>query len=860
MKFDEHPRKQSTIINRPNPKLTTIKTTAKPEIIETDIDLDNAPMIQGSFEVTKTDADIAEKKIRTSTLRPFTITNSAVRMKTKKTTIEKVKPLPKVPENLTANILKLDNVTKPSEPTTTSRPYTPISSSTTTTEITTHEMQTKVQSTTSVPTTMTTTTTTTMKTISTPSVEEIVKQNPILPSIPQPTKRIDLTFDEAIIEEPDSILTTKSPVKNFPSPPLIDDQPWMPIQPSLGAVNFTAHDINVKFFDAITPSHNGPIYSDGVQILPRNKIRPPIQALTKTKPKAPSSVYQSFSNPGLMYGTHEIENLGNGLVKPYPIPVDLIGEQKPTGQNDLVLNKGEVLINDFRFKGSPSVPSSTAASSEITPPNSVELKEFEQSSPNISMTTNTEKISSIISTTTTAPFTDSSAFASTKESNEATNFGEFLLDMLKQTAFSNDSSSLSASTQMNSDSYESVEKRTEDIDLDAQETSSKIETNANVELLNSRTEDIDLPNDSDDHTEALEEIATAISSMGTLSFKNIKDYIMATTKSMVKETITEQPTTEARSERPNSSTLPSVSTLKTTLKPTTLTTTMTSTTLTPITNAMEDVSIEHSTASYIEVETVQYNPSASWEQPSLYPLESKWQYVNGSQFLPNTKTQTQKIFNETLQAWIVESPSEIQQHRIQPMKLQNHFERINEPIRNLSSIFDTLASRIDFNKKGTTRLPPSMSHFLPAHFPEAHQPPLVQTTQTTISTTPGPSTTISTPAEEELPVLLAHSTEESSYPSSAETMVGQAEVEMVDPTQYEQMLLIDRVSAALHPSSTPPSLITLMPVKSNSGLRSSGPASSSRGFPLISSPNKNNKKQIENTSFVVRTNLNVNSQ
>lgn len=254
--------------------------------------------------------------------------------------------------------------------------------------------------------------------------------------------------------------------------------------------------------------------------------------------------------------------------------------------------------------------------------------------------------------------------------------------------------------------------------------------------------------------------------------------------------------------------------------------------------------MEHSTTSYVEVETVQYNPSASWEQPSLFPFESKWEYVNGSQVYPS-RTATRKVFNETLQAWIVESPSE-PGHRAQPIKPPHHFDRINEPIKNISAIFDTLASRIDFDQRESTRLPPSMSHFLPAHFPEMRQPLTVQT-----------ASTVSTPAEEELPVLLARSTEESQYASSAETIVGQAEVEVVDPTQYEHMLLIDRVSAARRPSSTAPPLITLMPVKSNSGLRSAAPASSSRGFAAIPSPNK---KQIENPSFVIRTNINVNSQ
>lgn len=637
-------------------------------------------------------------------------------------------------------------------------------------------------------------------------------------------------MDDTFTDNFDSTAAAKMPMKNFPTEPLIDDQPWMPIQPSLGPVNFSSHESSVKYFDSLSPPRKSQLNADfiGMQISPRNKIRPPIHPLTKQRPKLPPTLYQSFSNPGLMYGTHEVENLGNGLVKPYPIPVDLIGEQNiRTTQNDLVLNKGEVLINDFTFKGSPAAAGTTETVPRITAPTvseeTVESDESTVSDASTSTESSTERITS------TSPSIPTSM---ADDSSDASKFSELLMNILNESASSNATDTSEA------------ELRTEDIDLDAQETVSESKVETNEEPLSSRTEDIDLP---DDHTEALEEIATAISSMGTLSFKNIKDYIMATTKSLVRETMTEQTTVEARSEHSNSSmsaTMPS---------PRTKTTTATTTTGTakPITEPNDDV--EHSTNPYVEVETVQYNPSAHWNQPSLFPSDSQWEYVNGSLVHPD-KASTQRVFNETLQAWIVESPPESRRH-ISTVPSPIHFERINEPLKNISAIFDTLASRLNLEPNGSTRLPPSMSQFIPAHVPEMRQPPKVQTVPTA-------STTKSTPAEEELPVLLSHSREESFYPSSAETVLGQAEVEVVDPTQYEQMLLIDRVSAALRPSSTPsPSLVTLMPVKSNSGLRSSGADTpeliSSRGFPP---PSKLNKKRIEETSFVVRTNINVSSQ
>lgn len=119
LSFDEKYLKSTPIVSNKgfSRSNASANSKTKPPIVEPEIDMDKVPIVQGSFEVTKTDADITHKKTnnfpKTSTLRPFTITNGSVRMKPKKTTIEKVKPLPKIPENLTANILKLENVTIP---------------------------------------------------------------------------------------------------------------------------------------------------------------------------------------------------------------------------------------------------------------------------------------------------------------------------------------------------------------------------------------------------------------------------------------------------------------------------------------------------------------------------------------------------------------------------------------------------------------------------------------------------------------------------------------------------------------------------------------------------------------------------
>lgn len=873
MQFDDKARKPSTqIINRPNPKLTTVKPKSKPDIVEPELDLENVPMIQGSFEVTKTDADLTQKKVKTSTLRPFTITNGGVRMKTKKTTIEKVKPLPKVPENLTANILKLENVTKPYhiERVTTSRPSTTQPPSTTTVETSTAlETQSKSSTKTFTPTMESSSS---MATVNKKIIDKVYSPTPS-PSAPPPSPstsmpqidRIDLNVDSE-----ESRPMQMNPMKVFPSAPVIDDQPWMPIQPSIEQLNYTANDAKKKFPEPVSLNNQEVL---GFQLLPRNKIRQPIAAAAPPphikRTKLPT-LYQSYANPALsMYRTHEVERLGNnGMVQPYPIPVDLISEQTNHKKHieDLVLNKGEIFTTDFRFKGSdPLAISTTAASSSNQTESTTTTESVDETVVESAEESSEDAAAEVVSIeSTNVSSNETEKVVDETHSNDSPQVGDILLDLLKETAIPN----------------ESIADGSQSVVPESEEAESS--TNDEAPML-SRMDEIELP---DDHTEALEALATAISTMETLSFKNIKDYIMATTKSLSRETATEPSSTEAREhsttprkEIPQSieeamqfdriskpSTIESTSPVP---SPTTPSSTVsTSTTPLPVFDSEED----RRTASYVEIETVQYTPGAmSWDQPALFPVQSKWEYVGDAVVHP-TKAPMRKVFNETLQAWIVENPSESHHdHAIRPSDIMRNNN--NEPIKNISAIFDTLASKIGVaTDSRPTRLPPSMSHFVPSlRLPpvemkidrpdsaENFMPIQLTTTTTPASLPPTPSV----PREDELPVLLSEPTE-NFYSSSAETILGQAEVEEVDPTQYEQMLLIDRVSSALRATSTAPSLITLMPVKSNSGIRPGAVinekiSASSRGFPPTSAAAAFNKR-IEDTSFVVRTNINVSSQ
>lgn len=858
MMFDDKTRKgpSSTLISKPPIKsTTTLKPKSKADIIEAEIDIENVPILQGSFEVTKTDADITEnKKSRTSTLKPFTITNGSVRMKPKKTTIEKIKPLSKIPENLTASILKLENVTRPIHYEKVTTPKAP----TTTEEEPTITMAVEVRTSTEATTTTTTkapspaqftslsyedvvsrsTTTTTTTATSTEKFvsSEILPSEPSLFSESSESVEVAPTLEGEIVLEP----RKKNATGVYPSSIVLDHQPWQPIQPNVKTADLS--DAKKKIHNAVSPpvlSANFNTEPAGYQVLPRNKIRNPISSSIQKTSRPP--VYHGFNNPALMYGLHEVERLGGSFVKPFPLPVDLIGDQSSKKDEDLSLNKGEVLpsIKD-------SQPSSTEPAIGKVTTTPVYEKSNENSKSEEGMTLNIEETTDRIKEKTQSQSED-------EVSDQQV--GEILLDLLKE-----------SNVKLNDSSSEDLlmQSRNDELDLPEQK----------LPEVPNQTEKV-LLTDEVDHTEAIEEIATVLSSMETLSFKNIKDYIMATTKSISKDilaTSTERDQTAPRKDKPQNVIDPAVKLDRIGALPiptipaivprdrTTPTTTIRVSSTTPSPMNAQETGTEPVTTSFVEVETVQYTPSGSSWSPGLFPVQSKWEIVNGSLVYPSVAPM-RKVFNDTLKAWIIENPAEVTE-RLPPTEL---IRNKSEPIKNISAIFDTLASKLSINAMENGKLPPFMSHFSAKHKNEQHAPsqaePSAIVTRKPVAATTAPTllSTSATTLDEELPVLLNQNTE-SYYGSSAETLIGQAEVEEVDPTQYEQMLLIDRVSAALRPSSTEQSLVTLLPVKSNSGLRQNYMndkiKGSARGFPPTSQ-STSNRRRFEDASFVIRTSMNI---
>lgn len=185
------------------------------------------------------------------------------------------------------------------------------------------------------------------------------------------------------------------------------------------------------------------------------------------------------------------------------------------------------------------------------------------------------------------------------------------------------------------------------------------------------------------------------------------------------------------------------------------------------------------------------------QEPQLFPSISKWEFVNGTAST-NDLNITKKVFNETLQAVIVENAQSSLSPRLDDVKANRTTDKAN--IQQLSSIFDTLASKLG--------LKPELSSKIPPFSQQSHNKLKQSGTRTTKPKLPSTTVTATTPKNEPTNVIK----------NSSETLIGQAEVEAVDPTKYDEILSM-MSTPFMKVSTTTPSLVTLLPVKSNSGIR-----------------------------------------
>ncbi|KAH8286951.1 hypothetical protein KR018_012273 [Drosophila ironensis] len=794
----------------PNPKNPLVRPHSADE--EPDIDVENAPVIQGSFEgsfeITKTDADIARKKTpptrayQTSTLPPksISVTPYSLRVKPKKPGIEKLTTvLPQPAPSAGPSTTTTRPTTKATRASTTTTKK-PKASTTSTTTTTTTPKPTTTTTTTEAPTT-TTSTTTTSTTVAPP------------PPQPSTTRAVptSTTFTYPPVNSPSSVSAGSLPKLDaslFTTFPILDTQPWRPMHrevpellpgpppafptkmlPGAGTTPTVNHipqrridDFELPFIGdnptpptaAVAPVTVDPyslgFLNPGVRIH-EQKPNPAQQPLDQDM-----LFYHNFGSPIFMPGTENIERLGGALVEPHPLPVPLIDDViiPPFKPIDPTIGTGEKLpfnldASNERFEhlGGGVIakkPQDKLEKKEPQVKEEVEKKEpLKQKEPHVEVEKkppqevlpkldlkkeSVEKISS----TTPAKAANNSSPKPTKAP---------ALPSLKPT-----DNSVLADT-IGEFFMELLNLPKED------NTTSTPAPDGNV--IESRI----------DPDEA-ETPRTPTGSKSKPNFMNLKEIILQRNSP---STIVSNATLDQES-----TTLPTAPTTSSTEEPRTTTTKRN------------------------RIRTTTERPTML-DDSNLFPSHSKWEFVNSSSaqgFGHNGNMR--KVFNQTLQAWVSEDIDKSENFTLDDIKT-----RINNAsnIQDISLIFDTLASKLGITPSVPNKFPPFSQNKL-------KHPPKEEIRRPTSTTT---TTEIPLVRESILPIErepfikpMSSFIEDGSAEvlGAAIPVVGEAEVEVVDPQKYEEMLKISQFAT----STTEPSvqrLVTLLPVRSNSGIRTYRP-------------------------------------
>lgn len=306
---------------------TTVKpnqTTKKKDPDEPDIDTENIPVIQGSFQITKTEADITENKQQSSSSNKHD---------------EKFGPK-------TATSLKSTTTTKAPITRTTTIPTT-----TTKRRVLTNTLKSR-------PLTIKSTLNVKTRTDPTTKKEEINRStirtaNNISTTIKTPTTPINSLNNETTANNVSKILldllTNQNHFKDLPKidtlftvPHVIDNEPWRPITQSYYEPSSKVEPVVENMSDQNAEDRMGvaevvddvslldTILSPVAPVQYKDKTdRTPI-SIHNTDPKLaadvyiPSPVYTSFTLPSYAPLLKDMETLGSHFPKPHPIPVDKI--------------------------------------------------------------------------------------------------------------------------------------------------------------------------------------------------------------------------------------------------------------------------------------------------------------------------------------------------------------------------------------------------------------------------------------------------------------------------------------------------------------------------------------------------------
>ncbi|KAL7732018.1 hypothetical protein ACLKA6_015781 [Drosophila palustris] len=690
---------------------------------EPDIDVENAPVIQGSFEgsfeITKTDADIARKKAtptrsyQSSSLPPKTIsvTPYSLRVKPKKPGIEKLTTHDNNHDN--NNIDHHHNYHSSTNSSSSSSSTTPSTTSTTN-----------------------------------------------YPSLAPPSS---------------TVVVPKLDANLFTTFPILDTQPWRPIHrevpellpgpppafptktlPGMGVVPATTPTVN----------HIPQRRIDEMELpfIPDNPTPPaaamPAMTVTmepfmsmsgygKRKTQDASQqeqdmlFYHNFGNPVFLPGTENIERLGGALVEAHPLPVPLIDDVlippfrpiNPTlgGMNKLQFN---IDGNNERFEhlgGGVIAKKQENATQQLegkTKEAEAEAEEqAKESSTASSLTGPTTPLKIELENTPTSAPPAAASLKPTENSVLADTIGEFFMELLNLPKEDNSTTT----------TPEPIESRIEPEEAELEE-----EVNVESQLHSNQAK----PN-----------------------FMNLKEIIL-----------------QRNTPIPDS------------------TTTTTTTTSTPVPSTTKRQRIRPSS-----------EKPTMLDDSNLFPSHSKWEFVNSSAPLNfGYNGNMRKVFNKTLQAWVSEDVEKTENLTLHDIKT-----RINNAsnIQDISLIFDTLASKLGITPSASTKFPPFSPNKL-KHSPRNETKNFIEL-----------------PLQQREPFIKPMSSfmddGSSEVLGAAIPVVGEAEVEVIDPLKYEELLKTSQFAVESTSTSTEPSahrLVTLLPVRSNSGIRTYKPISEDSQF------------------------------
>lgn len=891
------------LINKPSvPGASKGRTAPKPHSAddEPDVDVENAPVIQGSFEgsfeITKTDADISMKKTTPSrghtmgTLAPKAVTPYALRVKPKKPSIEKLTTV--IPQQQTVTSTRgtttTSTTTTTTTTTTTPKPTTRRTTTTTTTTTTTPKPTT---------TTTTTTTTTPSTTTSTSTTTTTTKRPTTTTTLAASTNQVP-TVAYVNHQSYPSLSSPSSPAHSVPqldqnlftSVPVLDTQPWRPIHREVPEFlpgpppSFPTKTLPTMQMPQISTSMPimppvGPVVNEEP---PRRRIdeielpflpeepRPPLPALdafSNGKPvvdpykpnfygpgfRKPDPAldlknsqelmfYHSFGNPVFMPGSEGIERLGAGAsIQPHPLPVPLIDDVvippfKPLTPG--VSNKEQLPFDldenneKFEHLGDGVIAKKQENSSQPLE-QTVTTLQVKNKPGFLESTTENLKVVS-----TTARPKDELLDTSSATSELADKIGEFFMDLLDlpkdDVAKVKPEQPLESRIEPEEEllSSSSVSQEGEDIsDTTLRFVADESTETSTNEIISSST-----PSTT---TTTTTKVTTTTPATSKPNFLNIKELILQ------------------RNQQNNQNLKKSSSELyRSTSRATSSTSTTTTTTTSTTPRTTYSTRPASTSTTRYRFKPSQSKPPTMLDDSNLFPSHSKWEFVNNSAGAPAAghTGNVRKVFNTTLQAWVSEDVEKTESFTLDDLKT-----KINNAtnIQDISLIFDTLASKLGITPSVPTKVPPfSYNKLKQTQKNDLRSKPTTVTTTTT-RTTPTPRTTTrartttttaatatrTTPSTTTTPSPYSDLIYERREPfikpmssfiddSSAEgvgaaiPVVGEAEVEVIDPTKYEEMLRSSQFADATTTETTP-KLVTLLPVRSNSGIRTYKPFSES---------------------------------